>query len=47
MNIYFLVEGRSTEKKLYTAWLTHLIPEIERVDFYDQANHNNYTKSGY
>ncbi|GBL11158.1 hypothetical protein MSj_02658 [Microcystis aeruginosa Sj] len=42
MNIYFLVEGRSTEKKLYTAWLTYLIPEFKRVDFYDQVNHNNY-----
>jgi len=42
MNIYFLVEGRSPEKKLYTAWLTHLIPEFKRIDFYDQVNRNNY-----
>jgi hypothetical protein len=42
MNIYFLVEGRSTEKKLYTAWLNYLIPELQRVNFYDQIAQNNY-----
>ncbi len=48
MNIYFLVEGRSTEKKLYPAWLKILLPEIERVQLYNQVDKNNYViMSGY
>ena len=31
MNIYFLVEGRHTEKKIYPEWLKHLIPELKKV----------------
>lgn len=32
MNLYFLVEGKRTEKKVYPAWLSHLIPRLRRVD---------------
>lgn len=42
MNIYFLVEGNSTEKKIYPQWLTYLIPELKRVQYYDQVQNNNY-----
>ncbi|MGK7887421.1 MAG: hypothetical protein AB4057_22685 [Crocosphaera sp.] len=42
MNIYFLVEGRHTEKKLYPQWLQYYIPELRKVQFYDQVEHNNY-----
>lgn len=42
MNIYFLVEGKRTEKKVYPKWLSHLIPTLSRVQTYDQANRNNY-----
>lgn len=42
MNIYFLVEGRSTEKKIYPKWLEYLVPELERVDYHDRAIDNNY-----
>lgn len=42
MNIYFLVEGRHTEKKIYPEWLKHLIPELKKVDYYDQVKDNNY-----
>lgn len=42
MNLYFLVEGRSTEKKLYPKWLQYLIPKLQRVQFYDQVIQNNY-----
>jgi hypothetical protein len=42
MNIYFLVEGRSTEKKIYPKWLAYLIPTLTRVKFYDQVQVNNY-----
>ncbi len=42
MNIYFLLEGRSTEKKVYGAWLQYLLPEFQRVKFYDDAQDRNY-----
>ncbi|NES05039.1 MAG: hypothetical protein F6K22_20740 [Okeania sp. SIO2F4] len=42
MNIYFLLEGRSTEKKIYASWLKPLLPELTKVKLYHQANHNNY-----
>jgi hypothetical protein len=42
MNIYFLVEGKSTEKKIYPKWLEYLIPDLVRVKYYDQVKHNNY-----
>lgn len=42
MNIYFLVEGRRTERKLYPAWLSHLVPELEQIDSPDEVEENNY-----
>ncbi len=32
MNLYFLVEGKRTEKKLYPAWLEILAPALKRVE---------------
>jgi hypothetical protein len=32
MNLYFLVEGRRTEVKVYPAWLRHLLPHYTKVD---------------
>ncbi|MFM6395245.1 MAG: hypothetical protein ACKPFF_01005, partial [Planktothrix sp.] len=42
MNIYFLVEGKSTERKIYPKWLEYLIPNLVRVQYYDQVENNNY-----
>lgn len=42
MNIYLLVEGQSTEADVYPAWMAHLLPELERVDNYDEVEQNNY-----
>lgn len=42
MNIYFIVEGRRTERKVYPAWLNHLLPELNKVDLAYEANDNNY-----
>ncbi|MGK7930678.1 MAG: DUF4276 family protein [Microcystaceae cyanobacterium] len=42
MNIYFLVEGNSTEKRIYPRWLSYLIPELKRVNHHDEVTHNNY-----
>ena len=42
MNLYFLVEGRRTEMKVYPKWLSHLLPELQRVLFFHEAQHNHY-----
>ncbi|OQX24334.1 MAG: hypothetical protein BWK80_21305 [Desulfobacteraceae bacterium IS3] len=42
MNIYFLVEGQSSEPYVYPAWISHLVPELRRVDNFDEVDHNNY-----
>lgn len=42
MNIYFLVEGCSTERKIYPKWLTYLIPDLVRVQYHNQVQTNNY-----
>jgi hypothetical protein len=42
VNIYFLVEGKSTEKKIYPKWLQYLIPELKRVKYHDEVKNNNY-----
>jgi hypothetical protein len=42
MNIYFLVEGNSTEKKIYPRWLNYLIPELTQVKYHDEVVKNNY-----
>lgn len=41
MNIYFLVEGK-TEAQIYPKWLSHLLPELTKVKYYDQVVKNNY-----
>ena len=42
MNVYFLVEGKRTEVKVYPAWLSHLVPELQRVESPDRVTINNY-----
>lgn len=42
MNIYFLVEGQSTEADVYPAWLSYLVPKLMRVDSFDEVEQNNY-----
>jgi len=42
MNIYFLVEGKRTEKKVYPKWLSLLVPELVRVQSFDSVVTNNY-----
>lgn len=41
MNIYFLVEGKS-EEKIYTKWLSYLIPQLQKVERFDSIIQNNY-----
>lgn len=42
MNLYFLVEGRRTERKVYPKWLSYLLPELTQVNSYDTVDINNY-----
>ncbi|HVA46363.1 MAG TPA: hypothetical protein VNH11_08320 [Pirellulales bacterium] len=42
MNVYFLVEGKRTERKVYPAWLGHLLPELRQVAQPQDAVENNY-----
>ena len=42
MNLYFLVEGKQSERKVYPAWLAHLLPELQRVESCDDVNEKNY-----
>lgn len=42
MNLYFLVEGTQSERKVYPAWLAHILPELQRVDNCDDVNEKKY-----
>ncbi|MCH8535119.1 MAG: hypothetical protein LAT51_08635 [Flavobacteriaceae bacterium] len=42
MNLYIIVEGRRTEKKVYPAWISHLIPSLNPISWAHEVNHNNY-----
>jgi hypothetical protein len=41
MNVFFLVEGRHTERKVYPKWLCHLVPSLTQVakPSFVKANH--------
>ncbi|MDX9704044.1 MAG: hypothetical protein RBU23_13515 [Candidatus Auribacterota bacterium] len=50
MNIYFLVEGRRTERKVYPKWITSLIPEMKEIKNAYLATEKNFyifTGNGY
>ena len=42
MNLYMLVEGKRTEKKIYPQWLLHTVPQLTRVTQPQDAISNNY-----
>jgi hypothetical protein len=47
MNVYFLVEGRRTERKIYPKWLSELVPSLVEVkDAYAISTNNYYLFSG-
>lgn len=46
MNLYFLVEGKETEPKVYRSWLRHLLPEIQEVQGFQEVSGNNYLLIG-
>lgn len=42
MNLYFLLEGKRSESRVYPKWLTYLLPEITRISNYMHVTDNNY-----
>lgn len=42
MNLYFLVEGRRTERRIYPKWLAYLLPHFSRIENPDEATTNTY-----
>ncbi|MGJ1266356.1 hypothetical protein ACR78F_00100 [Sphingobacterium spiritivorum] len=42
MNLYFLVEGKRTESKVYPGWLRLLLPDLVKVNHVEDLNEFNY-----
>jgi hypothetical protein len=42
MNLYFLLEGRRTEVKIYPKWFSLLLPDYSRVNSLSNMKKNNY-----
>jgi len=42
VNLYFLLEGKRTEPKIYPKWLSHLLPNYSQVFSLNDIKHNNY-----
>lgn len=42
MNLYFLVEGKRTERRVYPKWLSYLLPRFTQVDKFDEVIDKNY-----
>jgi hypothetical protein len=42
MNIYFLVEGKRTEMKVYPKWLSYILPDLIRVKSHQNIDKNKY-----
>ena len=42
MNLYILVEGRQTERKLYPVWLSYALPDLKKIQKPELAQSNNY-----
>ena len=42
MNLYFLIEGQRTERKVYPAWLSYLVPNLTRVNDWNTVETDSY-----
>ena len=42
MNVYVLVEGRRTEKIVYSSWLTSLFGQLEKVQRFEDIESDNF-----
>ena len=42
MNLYIVVEGRTSEKKVYPCWINHINPHLEEINDLDGFSGNSY-----
>ena len=42
MNVYILVEGKQTERKVYPAWLSQLASHMKQVESHADVEENSY-----
>ncbi len=42
MNLYFLVEGKRTEPKIYPSWFGYLLPNYSKIQNPGKVSNNNY-----
>lgn len=42
MNLYFLVEGFQTEKKVYRSWIEQVFPTLRKAETIGDVRHNTY-----
>lgn len=42
MNLYFLVEGRRTEKKVYSAWIHYVFPHLRKAATIEEVESNHF-----
>ena len=42
MNLYFLVEGRRTEKKVYGAWIHYVFPHLRKAATIEEVESNHF-----
>lgn len=42
MNLYVLVEGKQTERRLYPSWLSFIVPSLVKVDSLSQLQGSHY-----
>lgn len=42
MNLYFLVEGRQTEKKVYQSWIGHVFSHLKKADLIEEVRRDAY-----
>jgi hypothetical protein len=48
VNLYFFLEGRRTEPKVYRAWVKHVFPQLTEVGIISDVQQDNYLlKSGF
>lgn len=42
MNLYFLVEGFQTEKRVYSSWIEQVFPTLNKAETLGDVRHNTY-----
>jgi hypothetical protein len=42
MNLYFILEGDTTETLIYPKWISYILPNYSQIDFENQVDQNNF-----